>query len=254
MSKKKTIEQFAADLHKIHGDKIKLAVDAEYVAAREPINVECQVCSHTWAPLAYNLLSGYGCPSCRSQKARDSAGTLRCPRGSEAEKAKARELRAEGLTYRAIGAQLGRTDTAVMSWCDPTQAKKVRQRAVAHHKANREHKKAVDRHYKNETPHGRASSRASWARRRGIKQEWYTNCPLDMSREQAVYLECERINRETGIEHHVDHIWPLSQGGPHLWFNLQLLTAEENLSKGGKFRDCDKELYAQRISDLFNAH
>jgi 5-methylcytosine-specific restriction endonuclease McrA len=110
---------------------------------------------------------------------------------------------------------------------------------------------ALSRHYYKETPHGRASSRANDARRRGIKNEWYTNCPSDLSREQAVYLECERITRETGIEHHVDHIWPLAQGGPHLWFNLQVIPASENLSKHDTYRDSDRIEYIQRIVRLF---
>ena len=32
---------------------------------------------------------------------------------------------------------------------------------------------------------------------------------------------------ETGIKHEVDHIWPLSKGGPHLPWNLQVLTKED---------------------------
>jgi len=38
----------------------------------------------------------------------------------------------------------------------------------------------------------------------------------------------------TGIQHHVDHIIPLSKGGLHHPDNLQILTAEENLKKGAK--------------------
>lgn len=36
----------------------------------------------------------------------------------------------------------------------------------------------------------------------------------------------------TGIEHHVDHIKPLSKGGTHSSDNLQVLTATDNLKKG----------------------
>ena len=48
---------------------------------------------------------------------------------------------------------------------------------------------------------------------------------------QSIYEACEKITRETGILHHVDHIHPISKGGQHHQDNLQILTAEENIKK-----------------------
>lgn len=48
------------------------------------------------------------------------------------------------------------------------------------------------------------------------------------------YEDAQRLTQETGIQHHVDHIWPLSKGGPHLPWNLRVITATENLSKSDK--------------------
>lgn len=48
------------------------------------------------------------------------------------------------------------------------------------------------------------------------------------------YEDARRLSKETGIKHEVDHIWPLSKGGPHLPWNLQVLTKEENRTKGAK--------------------
>lgn len=48
------------------------------------------------------------------------------------------------------------------------------------------------------------------------------------------YKEARRLTKETGIKHEVDHIWPLSRGGPHLPWNLRVITAEENRRKSNK--------------------
>ncbi len=51
---------------------------------------------------------------------------------------------------------------------------------------------------------------------------------------EALYAEARRLSRETGIPHDVDHIQPIIKGGLHVLSNLQILTASENRSKGGR--------------------
>lgn len=64
--------------------------------------------------------------------------------------------------------------------------------------------------------------------------------PLWANKEQIkeVYIECARIQNETGIKHHVDHIVPI-QGkmvsGLHVAENLRIITATENLRKSNRF-------------------
>jgi hypothetical protein len=61
-----------------------------------------------------------------------------------------------------------------------------------------------------------------WANREAIKQ---------------IYKEAQRLTRETGIPHHVDHIYPLISeyvSGLHVEDNLQILQATENLKKSNK--------------------
>lgn len=53
-----------------------------------------------------------------------------------------------------------------------------------------------------------------------------------------IYKECRNLSRTTGIPHHVDHIIPLQNKlvcGLHVHWNLQILTATENISKNNKF-------------------
>lgn len=78
-----------------------------------------------------------------------------------------------------------------------------------------------------------ARARAQGAKRRALR---YSQTPpnADMDKITAIYDECRRLSEETGIQHHVDHIIPLVEGGLHHQDNLQILTAEENLRKGAK--------------------
>jgi 5-methylcytosine-specific restriction endonuclease McrA len=64
--------------------------------------------------------------------------------------------------------------------------------------------------------------------------EFLLNCELEKQRIRYIYEQRNFLNKVTGVEHHVDHIWPLSKGGPHWSGNLQILTATENLSKSDK--------------------
>ena len=77
---------------------------------------------------------------------------------------------------------------------------------------------------------------ASGARRRGRKRKalpkWLNDCPIERKRLQSVYHLARIYASADGIKRHVDHMWPLSDGGVHWSGNLQILTAVANLEKG----------------------
>jgi hypothetical protein len=68
------------------------------------------------------------------------------------------------------------------------------------------------------------SATPSWANQEQIKR---------------IYAACAKITKQTGIEHHVDHIIPLqgeSVCGLHVENNLSIIPAKMNLQKSNKFR------------------
>ena len=76
-----------------------------------------------------------------------------------------------------------------------------------------------------------------WALRRAQKKklnvpQWLKNCPVEKKRLNQIYLLSRIYANADGEKRHVDHMWPLSDGGPHWSGNLQILTATKNLEKG----------------------
>ena len=75
----------------------------------------------------------------------------------------------------------------------------------------------------------------------------------DRERTIAVYKQRDVLNKQFGPNsYQVDHILPRSVGGDHVWYNLQIITTQENLEKGSNFRHKDYLLYVDRINQLFN--
>jgi 5-methylcytosine-specific restriction endonuclease McrA len=83
----------------------------------------------------------------------------------------------------------------------------------------------------------------------------------DGKREREFFREAARLTRETGIEHHVDHVIPLSCGGWHHHDNLQVLTIGENLKKNSdpfhelpgrkSWRDVPRHLWPESLSEEY---
>lgn len=74
--------------------------------------------------------------------------------------------------------------------------------------------------------------------RRRIAQVLATPLWRDRIKISQIYSEAKRLTEETGIPHHVDHIYPIQSQygcGLHVHQNLQILPGLENIAKGNKF-------------------
>ena len=73
------------------------------------------------------------------------------------------------------------------------------------------------------------------AQRKALKlnaiPSYLKDCEFEKRRMLNTYKLSIAITKATGTQHHVDHMWPLADGGPHWSGNLQIITAEENLRK-----------------------
>lgn len=83
-----------------------------------------------------------------------------------------------------------------------------------------------------------------WAEAGGTPAEWRvkmlsaaTPSWVDNREISVVYSQATEKTKETGIVHHVDHIWPIQHKlfcGLHVPWNLRVIPASENCSKSNK--------------------
>lgn len=79
---------------------------------------------------------------------------------------------------------------------------------------------SIPRLYKNKRHAKRAVATPPWVDKKAI---------------EAIYAQAKRLTKETGIPHHVDHIFPLAHEafcGLHVPWNLRIIHKIDNLSKG----------------------
>ena len=122
---------------------------------------------------------------------------------------------------------------------------KVRAYHAANYIAKREAIRARNDEWAKKNPERRALICSEWARnnaarvqakvaaRRAMKLK-ATPKWADQDKIRAIYAEARRLTKETGIQHEVDHIFPLKGDvaqGLHVQYNLQILTMTENRHK-----------------------
>jgi hypothetical protein len=102
----------------------------------------------------------------------------------------------------------------------------------AYYEANKE---AVAKRDKAYYEANKEASLEKSAKRKALKRnavpKFLRNCEEEKKRLQEIYKLRQLLSDATGIVYHVDHMWPLADGGPHWSGNLQVIPAQENLSK-----------------------
>lgn len=107
-----------------------------------------------------------------------------------------------------------------------------------YHEANRERRAEYNAAWQRANADALRPYYAEKTRRRFAARLRATPVWADKEAILTVYRECQRVSLETGIVHHVDHIVPLVSPlvcGLHVEYNLQVLSASENLTKSNKF-------------------
>ena len=124
---------------------------------------------------------------------------------------------------------------------------KIAAKVSAWYEANKERHRVTMKAYREANKEKVAATKKAWAvanadkvtakvsRRRALKlkliPKHLKKCPVEKQRVLYIYKLSTLISKATGIEHHVDHMWPMSDGGPHWSGNLQIITAHENQTK-----------------------
>ena len=130
-----------------------------------------------------------------------------------------------------------------------------KEKRAAYYKAwreiNKEKKAVYDKAWREANPE---KSNEYGSRRRALQVKAIPyplrECPFEKKRITQIYKLRNLMTEITGIEHHVDHMWPLSKGGPHWSGNLQVIPASENLSKKDKLCRETKGVIKKALSNF----
>lgn len=111
---------------------------------------------------------------------------------------------------------------------------KINQNAYLWHEENKEKVKTKTKKYY----HKNATYYKTRARIRDKRIKRAVPSWINLVELQKFYTESTKLTQETGIRYHVDHICPLKSDivcGLHVPWNLQVITAKENLSLRNKW-------------------
>lgn len=121
---------------------------------------------------------------------------------------------------------------SVNAWAERNRDSE-RERARIKNAANRDYYREKNREWYASNK-AWSAAKANW---RKVMKTHATPIWADEDKIMAFYLEAERLTHETGVPHHVDHIFPLigeTSCGLHVETNLQVIPQRENLEKHNK--------------------
>ncbi len=134
-----------------------------------------------------------------------------------------------------------------------TNKKKVLKRT---NKYKAKNKDKVKQTYKNYYENTKEEHFARSAKQRALKKSripCFTDA-VEKERVVNIYKLCQLMTVVTGVEHHVDHMWPLADGGPHWSGNLQIIPAEENIKKRAKVDPAIKATIQEMLAEEVRLH
>jgi hypothetical protein len=110
-------------------------------------------------------------------------------------------------------------------------------------------KKIQKKYYENNKHIYRKNAALYFANRKSNTPSFILECPIENERVKNIYRLRQIITEATGVEHHVDHMWPLADGGPHWSGNMQIISAEENIKKSGTVDTAIKETIKSMLEE-----
>ena len=79
-------------------------------------------------------------------------------------------------------------------------------------------------------------------------------CNKEKQRVTNIYKLRALLSKNTGVMHHVDHMWPVADGGPHWSGNLQIICAQDNWSKAAKVDPAIKATIQEMLAEEERLH
>ena len=130
-----------------------------------------------------------------------------------------------------------------------------KEKILAYRVANKEKIAAYGKAYRVVNKEKQAANKSCReAKRRALKLKQIPihlrDCPQERQRLIQTYKLRNIISKATGVQHHVDHMWPLSDGGPHWSGNLQVITAYKNLSKSTSVCEATKSTIIKSLESF----